>query len=197
MKTTILIGACLFAGVATQANAETSYFIDGILGQADQKNTIDGFDAISGSDSSKGIRAGFYLNRMLGVELTHVDYGVSEDNFVDSFGDTITNTLDSRMTGVGLQGVLPIGYKIRLIGRVGIAAWDLGFTERDSSIPGDVYRDSTQGSDAYFGLGLRFDIEDNARIAIEYENMNIEAALGSANTDHTIHNVAVTFGVLF
>ena len=185
------------AVIATSATAETRYFIDGMFGQADQKNTIGGFDAISGSDTSAGIRMGFYLNSMLGVEFTHVDYGVAEDDFVDSFGDIITNTLDTRMTGVGLQGVLPLGQKVHLIGRLGVAAWDVKFTEEDSSVPGVVYRDKSEGSDAYFGLGLRFDIEDNVRIAVEYENMDYEAALGAANTDHSVHNIGVSLGVLF
>ena len=197
MNKMVLVMCLLLTGMAVNTQADTTYFIDGILGQADQKNTIGGFDAISGSDSSKGIRAGFYLNRIIGVEINYVDYGVSEDSLVDSFGDTITNTLDTRMTGVGLQGVLPLGHKVRLIGRAGIAAWDLRFSERDSAFPRDVFVDDTEGADAYFGLGLRFDIEDNVRIAVEYENMDFDAALGSADTDQTIHNVAISLGVTF
>jgi opacity protein-like surface antigen len=187
----------LLLSTTLAANADTQYFLDGVFGQADQKNSVGGFDAITASDSSKGVRAGFYLNKMLGVEILHMDYGIAEDNFVDSFGDIIGNTLDTQMTGVGLQGVLPLGHTVKLTGRLGLAAWKLKFTESDSAFPGDLFTDRDEGVDAYVGVGLRFDVEDNFRIAIEYENMDFEAALGSANTDQSIHNVAVSLGVLF
>lgn len=186
--------------VSLGANAEkreTRYFLDGMFGEADQKNTINGFDAISGSDSSKGVRFGFYLRGNFGVEFIRMDYGQAEDSFFDSLGDLQTNILDTKATGVGLVGGIRLSPQIVLTGRLGLAAWDLDFKNTNSFFPGDVFRQSDEGVDAYVGLGLRFDIEDNVRIALEYETLDFNAALSAVDTDQTIQNIGISLGVLF
>lgn len=177
--------------------ADTTYFFDGVFGQANQNNSIGGFDAISGSDASKGFRAGFYLYRHWGLEFTHMDFGIADDTFTNSFSEQVTNTMNSQWNGVGFQGGFPIAPRLIVTGRLGLAAWELDFTERNNAFPGDVFRDGDEGVDIYAGVGLRFEIEDNIRVSLEYEGMDMQAALGSADTDHTLQNVAVTVGVLF
>ena len=194
MKKSSLMLACVALSASVVTHADTDYFFDGVFGQTDQKNSLDGFDVITATDSAKGFRAGFYLNPQLGVEFVSMDYGVAEDSFVDGMGETVTNTLDTQMAGVGLQGVIPLSHKVKLTGRLGIAAWKLKFT---SGVPGDIFRDQDENVDAYVGLGLRFDVEDDIRIAVEYESMDFKAALGAADTDHTINHIGVSLGVLF
>ena len=194
-----IIPCALLAAMAASvgAHADTTYFFDGVFGETSQKNSIDGYDAISTTENSRGIRTGFYLNRVLGVEFVKMDYGEGKDSFVNLSSNTITNTLDTGWTGVGLQGAISLGHMTKLVGRIGMAAWETKFTEADSSAPGILYKDKDQGVDAYVGLGLRFDVEDNVRIAVEYENMNFSATIGAAETDHNIHSVGISLGVLF
>jgi len=197
MQRIILMMSLLFGMSAINAHADTTYFLDGIVGYANQKNSIGGFDAISGSNSSKGVRGGFYLKHNFGVEFTYMDLGTADDSFVNNSNQLVTNTLTSEWTGVGFQGGFKVGPGTVLVGRIGLAAWQLDFTEANSGFPGDIVRDGDEGVDAYLGLGLRFEIEDNIRVSIEYQTLDFEAALGAATTDQTLQNVGISVGILF
>ncbi len=197
MKKTSAISVLILLLLPLSSIADTRYFFDGVFGKADQKNSVSSFDVITGTDTAAGIRTGFYLSDALGIELVHMDYGRGEDGFINSFGDSVFNTLETEWFGAGIHGNIKIGHKTRLTGRLGLAAWQLKFTETDSGFPGDVFFDQDEGVDAYVGIGIRFDIEDNVRVALEYESLDFTAVLGAADTDHDINTLGISIGVLF
>ena len=197
MNKTSLTSLVVALALPLSAMADTRYFFDGVFGKADQKNSVSQFDTITATDTATGIRTGFYLNNAFGIELVSMDYGRAEDGFINNFGDSVFNTMETEWLGAGLHGNIKIGHKTRLTGRVGLAAWQLKFTETDSGFPGDRFFDKDEGVDAYVGLGIRFDIEDNIRVALEYENLDFSAVIGAAETDHSVNSIGVSIGVLF
>ncbi|MGI1679802.1 MAG: porin family protein [Cellvibrionaceae bacterium] len=188
----------LLAGFSLGANADAvSYAIDVSVGEAGQKKSEDYSQTISGADTSKGIRFTAQLSRVIGIEIGYTDFGEVSDSYINEFDENVTDYVDSSAINVGMNAKIPLGHTVSLIGRVGIASWDLDYKEKNSGFPGDDYKDSDQGVDGYIGFGLRFDLEENFRVGIEYTGLGYRASLGSADTDQVINNLAITAGFTF
>ncbi len=181
----------LLTGLSAAAvNADTVYYaVDGLIGEAGQKNSADNSQTISGADTSKGIRFTAQLNRVIGIELGYTDFGEVSDSYLNT-----TEYIESSAINVGMSARIPLGHTVSLIGRAGIASWDLDYTLKDNNY---IERDSDEGVDGYVGVGLRFDLEDNFRVGIEYTGLGYKASLGSANTDQVINNLAISAGFTF
>jgi hypothetical protein len=98
---------------------------------------------------------------------------------------------------VGLKGSITLNRMVSLIGRIGIAMWELDFTETDSAFPGDIFRDKDEGTDTYFGVGLQMNLDNNFILSIEYTELDFSPALGAVNTGHNIENVSLSAGFRF
>ncbi|MCW8193463.1 outer membrane beta-barrel protein [Proteobacteria bacterium 005FR1] len=173
------------------------FAIEGSLGKSDQTNSIDGFDAIGGYGDSKAFRGLFAINSAMHLELGYTDFGTAEDSSVDAFGDLLNDYLDTTAAQVGIRGTIPLGKKLALMGRAGVALWELDYRQTDSAFPGEVYRDADEGSDPYFGAGLQLRLQDNLRLGVEYNVLDFTAKLGDASTDQEISSFAVSLGYAF
>jgi len=193
----VLFSAFLFVFLSSYVVAENQYVIEGFIGKANQENTVSGGQPISGTESSQGVRFIVPLGRMVDLELSYADFGKVSDAFVDGFGDTIIDGIDTESFSVGVRSEIPIGRIVSLTGRIGLSFWDFGFTRKDSSFPGEVFRASDKGIDTYVGFGLQFDIEDNFRVAVEYMYLGFDADLKGVSTDQEIKNVALSLGYRF
>lgn len=190
-----LVAACAFSMSAMADRSD--YAIEGFLGKSDQSNSVEGFQTLSGSDSSKGLRGVFAINQVIDLEIGYTDFGKAEDSGLDEFGDLITDTLDTTAVQVGIKGSIPLGRKVYLTGRAGVALWELDYRQTDSAFPGDAYTDSDEGTDPYFGVGLKVNLEDNIYLGVDYSSLDFTAALGDASTDHQISTFAVSLGISF
>lgn len=197
MKNKVLCFGVLCAVSIASSAGPYDYSIEGFLGKADQDNAVAGFQTLSGNDSSKGLRGAFAINRVLDLELAYTDFGEAEDSGLDDFGDLITDTLDSSAAQVGIKARLPLGRKVSLIGRAGVALWELDYRQTDSAFPGEAYTDSDEGTDAYFGVGMQVQLEQNLYLGLDYSSLDFTAALGDASTDHEISNFTVSLGYAF
>lgn len=178
-------------------NAETRYFIEGVVGQAEQKNAVPGFYTIDDRSKSRAIRGGFEWSQTFGLELGHSKFGQAEESYTYSFNDTVTDQIDTEAHTIGLRMRIKLGRVMSLIGRAGWAAWDLDYAAFDSAFPSDSYRIEDDGIDTYYGFGLQFQPEEKFRIAVEYTTLDFRARLGAANTHHEIDNYSVSVGFLF
>jgi hypothetical protein len=174
-----------------------TYTIEGFLGKTDQNNAVRGFDAIGGYGDAKGIRGLVALGSAVDLELGYTDFGKAADNGIDQFGDLITDYLETRASQVGIRGTIPLGGKLALTGRVGVALWELDYRQTDSAFPGEVYRDGDEGADPYFGAGLQVQLEENIHLGVEYNALDFTAALGDASTEHEISSFVVSAGFSF
>lgn len=178
-------------------NHKPRYSVEGIVGKAYQENRLSGYPTLSDYAASTGVRGAIELSPHIAFEASYLDYGQGEDAYFDEFDDLISNGFDSRSFNVGLKGSIRLSRVVSLIGRIGIAMWELDFTETDSAFPGDIFRDSDEGTDTYFGVGLQMNLDNNFIIAIEYTELDLSPNIGAANTNHTIENVSLSAGFRF
>lgn len=193
----ILSSILLFAIVSGQVAAERQYVLEGFIGKADQDNSVSGGQTISGFEGSHGVRFVVPLGRVTGLELGYADFGKVSDTFIDGFGDTINDSIDTESFNVGVRSEIPFGRIVSLTGRIGLSFWDFDFTRQDSGFPGEIFNASDDGVDTYVGFGLQFDIEDNFRVAVEYMYLGFDAELNGVSTDQEIKNVALSVGYRF
>jgi hypothetical protein len=192
--------AAVIVALALSAPAfgdQRNYAIEGFIGKTDQTNAVQGFDAIGGYGDSRGIRGLFAINGAVDLELGYTDFGTAEDSGIDEFGDLVTDYLESTATQVGIRGTIPLGRKLALTGRAGVALWELDYRQTDSAFPGEVYRDGDEGADPYFGVGLKLQLEENIHLGVEYNALSFTAALGEASTEHDISSFVVSAGFSF
>lgn len=209
--TTLVLSLPLFLSIAPASLADNygsrhhgkhhkddnPYALTFLYGEADQVNRARDADTLSATEVSKGIRLSGEINRALSLELGYSDFGAAATSYIDGFGDTITDTLDTSAAQLGIAARIPFGRVVSLTGRFGIASWQLDYSNTDSAFPGDVYRDSDEGVDPYVGVGLAFEFEDSLTIGVEYTGLEFDAALGAVKTRHTVDNVSLSLGLRF
>lgn len=199
-RTQVKAALCTLAlsGTSYSAVADRhSVAVEGFAGGAMQRNSVSGFDSLSGSDTSLGLRAAFAINPAVELELAYADFGTAEDSGIDEFGDLITDTLESSAKLAGIKGSFPLGPNVSLLGRAGMALWDVDYRQTDSAFPGEAYTDHDKGVDLYFGAGVQFNLAKNMYLSVDYTSLNVRASLGDASTRHDISNFGVALGVAF
>lgn len=196
-KKILLASAATLLLATTAAQSEPRYTIEGIIGKADQENSGNGLPTISAYESSRGIRTTAMLSNNIALEVAYMDFGKAEESYIDSFNDTITDALDTTSLNVGLQGAFGISHAVSLTGRIGLSMWDFEFSETDTGFPGQIYRDDDQGVDAYYGVGMQFDVSPSFRLSLDYTVMDFGPKIGATNTDHTIENLSLSAGIRF
>lgn len=190
-----ILGALLALSSAT-AFAEDNFKVELLLGNAEQEISSN-INNESGDDVSLGIRGAFNVNKHFGVELAYQDYGTPDDSYIDEFGDRISEKLKATAASAGVKGMMPFNNGVSLIGRVGVAFWDLEYEQTDSSNPGVVDRFDDDGNDFYYGVGIDYALNQQFSIGAEYTILEAQAKFGNLDFDNEIKNFAVTLGMTF
>lgn len=193
------IGVFVLAlGLYQDAIAEVSVSLDAQIGSADQESSASGFPTVSGKDTSYGFRLGIDINRYIGFEFGYHNYGEATDSYIDFWGDTITDTMETTSINFGLKGMAPVSDDFSFVGRLGIGLWDYEISETDSFYPGQVFKSDDDGNDFYYGIGAEYLINDNLFVGVEYLKLDIDVDLeGVLDVDHSVENLAVYLGYHF
>lgn len=139
--------------------------------------------AFSEGSTSFGLRLGYKFNNYVALELGHHQYGESTDNYVDDFGDTINDKVDSSSTSVGIKGMLPLTDELSLFARAGMAKWNFKASSTDSSIPDEQEAPVKEnGNDIYYGAGVEYRFTDTISLGIEYSVLNMGWELSESGT---------------
>ena len=207
---------CIGLGVGGTAQAtEEGWYIVGFAGQTSadtasqgelDQSVIDAFNAVGftvvdatsdldDSDTGFGLGVGYQVNPYFGAELFYVDLGsVSYDasGTVNSpaTGDvpaTIGFETSAQGPVLSLLGFLPIGERFAAYLRAGVAFMDVELDESATidGVPG-AFSDSTQRSNAVYGLGGEFSFNRNFAVRLEwdrYADVGSEDATGEADID--------------
>lgn len=200
----------------TWAKADVS--IEFLLGSADQESTFDSsftFNStefnlenialISDKDTSLGLQAGYHFNQNIGIELSYYDFGKANENFIDDFGDTINDSLESTAVNLGLIIGLPLSETFSIAGGIGIAFWDHKLENTDSAFPDEVFTLNEDGNTPYFKIGAEYQLNQRLFFGIEYMLMETEIDItfndidfpGTTNIDNEIKNLAFSIGTTF
>jgi OOP family OmpA-OmpF porin len=145
---TMSFGALLAGGPA---------YVGGSIGNSSVEVEDSGvsFDA---SDTAFKVYGGYRFFKFFGVEGSYVDFGSPEDSGF---------TIEPDGWDAFAVGVLPIGERFEVFGKLGLLWWD-------ADISGSGFSDSDSGSDTAWGVGGAFKIGDHFAVRLEYEVFDIE-----------------------
>jgi OOP family OmpA-OmpF porin len=192
-----VLAITLFAA-ASSAYAEKQFSASIVLGKSDQETSISGFESVSGDDTSFGVRGDYSINDNIAIEAGYFNYGEMSDTFVDSFGDTINDKIETTAINVGVKASFPLNNQISVNGRLGLSMWDYELAETDSAFPGEVFKLDDDGTDIYYGIGMEFNVSEALFIGVEYTITDMDVSLLNViKVDHEVSNFAVSLGAKF
>ncbi|MFQ5544723.1 MAG: outer membrane beta-barrel protein [Acidiferrobacterales bacterium] len=121
------------------------WFVGGSLGSSDD-------DMLDQTASSFKAFGGYQFAKNLGVEIALVDLGE-----FDSLG--LPNSLEQWGLAYGIVGILPIGDRGAVFGKVGFFDWTVDFLSRTVD----------EGTDPTFGVGGEYTSDNNWGVRVELE----------------------------
>ena len=190
------LAVALFA-ISSPALSQGPFSASIVLGQADQESSVSGLGSVSGDDMSYGLRAAYAFTEYVAVELSYQDFGEAEEGYIDDFGDSINDTMQSSALSAGVRLSVPFQSGFSLLGRAGLSKWDYDFEETDSAFPGEVFKAGDDGTDLYYGVGAEYRFADRMTIGIEYTVFDMDASALRVSIDHEVKNLALSLGVRF
>ena len=155
--------------------ADSSFYVEGSIGSASHDNTI-----IDETATSFGLTAGVQLNPYFAPELAFANLGTY------SVGDGVD--LGVFTLNLGLVGSIPVSSNFSLLGKVGLSFWDIDAQGYGESIT------VTDGTDIYYGLGAKFQINEQVSIGGNYDIYRLDIDGGP---EYEIDNLALTVGFTF
>lgn len=159
---------------------------------------------IDDSDTGYGVAGGYQHNANFAVEFAYVNLGSVEYSAFTTVTDGVEVAdaeleLKSSAAGpvVSVLGILPIGERFSLFGRVGLSFMNAEGTAR-ISIDGasDRARQTSQKSDPVFGVGAEFSLGKHAAIRLawdRYLDVGTEDVTGDVDTD--LITLGLRFGI--
>ncbi len=206
---------CASLGFAGSANAaDEGWYIVGFAGEASAQNidqgeldqdVIDVFDSVGlpivdatsnldDSDTAFGLAGGYQVNRNFAAELAYVDLG----DISYSANGTVTDGVDTFDAGVGIDqstsgpvfsllGIVPIGERFSVFGRVGIALMSVD-GDVSVTIDGETETDSvsTDRSNLMYGVGGEFSFNKRFGVRLgwdRYADVGSDDQMGEVDID--------------
>lgn len=182
MKTVTSLATLVLAALAFPVHAQ--WYVGGAVGQSeasigtgarnDQLFEL-GFDnaSTSSDDKATAFRAfgGYRFNRYFAAELGYVDLGRYELRSTVAPAGTLDSSMRIRGADLSALGLLPIGDRFTLFGRVGVlgARTQSSFSSTGSvRLLGDSGNESERSSGVLYGAGVMADVASNLAVRIEY-----------------------------
>ncbi len=206
---------CLGLVLATSARAaEPGWYLLGFGGESSTSgvsqseataNLVDLFESvglditdvtatIDDSDTGFGAGGGFQFNDHFALEFAYVDLGTRANRFSATVSDGV-NTADAEVELASSAdgpvfsalGILPIGERFSVFGRVGLSLMSADGTAR-VTIGGITDRDSqsSQKSDPVFGVGAEYSIGKHFAVRLtwdRYMDVGTEDVTGDVDAD--------------
>lgn len=219
------LALCLYFGLAaTSQAAEPGWYLIGFGGESSASglsqaqvddNLADIFESVDlevvdvnsvldDSDTGFGIGGGYQLNDHFAFEFAYIDLGSlgyrAEGTVTDGV-DTLAAeaVLASSADGpvVSVLGILPLGERFSVYGRVGLSLLNAKGTAR-ISVAGEEGRasQSSQKSDPMFGVGVEYDLTKNFAIRLAWDRyLDVATENVAGDTDADLYSLGVRMGV--
>lgn len=196
MKRAAALGGllCVMSGGAA---AEDGLSLEVLAGHAWQESEASRLQSIRGDDLSYGVRLSYRFYPYLGLELSWFDYGEAEDQYRDSFGDSLVDTLAGSAFSLALEGVLPLSDRLALNARAGLARWEYELSRTDTAFP--LLRETVtdDGQDPFYGIGARYAVSDRVLVGLEYAYLQMDVAVSGVEVDHVVETLSLSLGYRF
>jgi OOP family OmpA-OmpF porin len=173
----------LFAAIAALAACtpawaqDTGFYVGGALGQASYREVCRDFDTLVGvagafacqgeRDTAGKVFAGWRFLRFLAAELSYIDYGEVKAQGTVS-GAMVTATSGVRAAGISALGILPLGERLSVFGRLGL----LQSKTRMQSAGAVTAANNHDETELHVGIGGMFQMTRGWALRAEYERLN-------------------------
>lgn len=186
----LAVSAIVLGGSGAAAGDQGPY-VGGSLGETTFQHEAANFDdgslgrsgGVDDSDSGWKLFGGYQFNKHLAVEYGYTVLNKDVDSETTFFGATSDGSGSFAAGGVGIDihepraaftaavGILPIGEKLSLFGKVGVQIWEVELTTFDSS---GIREEDESGVDPMIGIGLNYRIAGRWGVRAEFERfMNV------------------------
>jgi len=157
----------LSAPASAQGQSDAGWYIGAAYGMTSFDLDTTGITNPSVDDSDSGFKiyGGFQFNKHLGAEVGYVDFGKAAVSGSIS-GIPFTGNIDLTAMTVAAVGTLPLNESFALFGKVGLWTWD---ATASVSALGSAGSADDSGTDAFFGAGLRYNLNKNFALTLELE----------------------------
>ena len=170
----IIVGTVVLAILSDAAIAEGNFYVSGAMGNADADISLNAQNRVYGDDDGYTLGGGYTFNQNLSLEVAYKDFG-RQSAATDCPPDfacvalviPLTTTADLKAISVSLIGSIPLTEKFELFGEVGIASWDVDYEGISSAF-------NTSGEDLLYGAGVRWAINDNWKVFVEYGKIDLD-----------------------
>lgn len=194
MKIThLILITFLSVTLSVSSYAEKPLYLDILIGQAQQKEDIDGIPEIKGQELSIGIRLGYRILDQLAIELGYHDFGEDTDPIAIN-GFVLNETIETTSFNLGFKGIFPVSERIDLNARLGAFRWDYRFDEVSAF---GRFKSDDNGIDIYYGVGAFFQMTDFLGIGLEFTVLDHEAEINGFDFDREVRNASfiVSYGL--
>lgn len=176
----ILPASMLAVSAPVSAQADAGWYIGGAYGMTKIEVDMTGISnpVKDESDSGFKIYGGFQFNKHLGAEVGYVDGGKAtfSGSSIPSLGiGPFTGELSVTAITFAAVGTLPLNESFALFGKIGLASWDAKFSANVSGFGAGGLDDS--GTDAFFGIGARYNLNKNWGLVVEYETYDADTTV--------------------
>ncbi len=161
--------ALVSSGAAIQTFAQGNWYLGGAVSQS----TVDE-RSLDEDDTAGKIYAGYKFNSFVGIEGSYYDFGEISNN---------SSQLEIDGFSLAVVGSIPLTSNFSLFGKVGAHDWDADAT---GSIASQLISDSD--TDAFYGVGVNYDINSNWSVRGEVERYEVE------DLDIDVISLGVSFG---
>jgi len=174
IRTVLIACATLLASAPALAQG---FYIGGSAGQSSMDIDIPSVPfTFSGEDVAFKVFGGYQFGKYVAIEAFYTDFGEPEDGALG---------IDTTAFGAEAVVILPIGDRLEIFGKAGIAAWDADFTG-----PGGF---SDDGADPVFGGGLAINITERLAIRGEWEFYQIHTDVGGFDVDTELLSAGIVY----
>jgi OOP family OmpA-OmpF porin len=178
------VTSALLASAPAFAADDSGFYIGAGFGQTaiEVNDVYDLGVKFDDSGTTWKILGGYKFMKYLAAELEYFDAGDAEDRWREEDGPY---SAEARVK-IGLSGfnasavgILPLGEKFNVFGKLGFVMWDADYEVRASiDLPDfvDEVRDrgTSDGTDLSWGIGAGFDFTDNLGARLEYQSFEVE-----------------------
>lgn len=224
MQTSALLLCLNFGLVASAQAAEHGWYVIGFGGESSASglsqgqvdgnleaifesvglDIVDATSTLDDSDTGFGIGGGYQANDHFAFEFAYVDLGSIGYRATGTVTDGVDQfaaeaALESTADGpvVSVMGILPIGERFSVYGRVGLSLLNATGTAR-IAVDGESARasQSSQKSDPMFGVGLEYDLTRHFAIRLAWDRyLDVATENVAGDTDADFYSIGVRMGV--
>ena len=188
-KPLLLLALSAALGVTSAQAADTGFYVGGSLGQSKIDISASDIDAelasagytsstsVDDSDTGWKLFAGYRFMKYLAVEGAYTNLGEASANSIITVpGSGVANaTVEGEAWTVSALGILPIGDKFSLFGRLGVNFWnaDVSATATTSGASAALSGDD-DGTDMVYGVGAAYSFTPNLSVRGEWERYDFD-----------------------